>query len=124
MEHRTVSTKLSTDELTLFRVHCEKKGVTPATQIRELILKETKATLPRIIAGQNKISYDKYNDTFSWSINLDSGRDYVILKNLSPTFLEQLNTVIIASIEERNNFIRKKVKGSVPISSNIFEGLI
>lgn len=119
MEYRTVSAKLPTNELTLFRAHCEKKGVTPAYLIRELILKEMKITIPHTIAGRNMINYSKNQDSFSWSIELDTGENIEVLKNVSPTFIQNLLETITISIEERNTFIHKRNKDSVAIPSDI-----
>lgn len=119
MEYRTVSTKLPINEFTLFRTHCEKKGVAPAYLIRELILRETEITVPHTVAGKNEISYDKHNDSFTWSIELDTGKIFEVLRNVSPSFIENLLAIISLSIEERHTFIQKRKKESVSIPSAI-----
>jgi len=120
MEYRTVSTKLPTNELTLFRAHCEKKGLTPASLIRNLILREMKITIPHTVAGRNKITYEKNKDSFTWSIELDTKDTVEILGSLSPVFIENLFNIIQIGLGERNSFIQKKEKNSVPIPSDIF----
>ena len=122
MEYRTVSTKLPSNELTLFRVHCEKKGITPAKLLRELILREMEITVPNVVAGKNVIKYNKKQDSFSWSIILDTGRIVEIIENISPDFIESLNDNITISLEERNTFIQKKEKDSVSIPTSIARG--
>ena len=119
MEYKSVSTKLSRDEVTLLKAFCEKKGVTPASLIRDLILRELEIPIPHTIAGKNKINYDKANDKFKWCIELDNGEEIEILKNVSPKFLEDLQEIISRGLEERSSFILKKNKDSVPIPSNI-----
>ena len=91
MEYRTISAKVPINELTLFKNFCEKKGVTPASLIRELVLRELKIPIPHTVAGRNKISYDKKNDSFTWSIELDKGNHVKILRNVSPAFIENLH---------------------------------
>lgn len=122
MEHRTISTKLPSDELTLFRAHCEKKGVTPASLIRELILGEMKMTVPHKVAGKNRIQYDRNMDLFTWSIELDDGNQIEVLRNVSPAFIGDLYEIIRLSLNERNSFIQKTKKNSVPVPSEIFGG--
>ena len=119
MEYKSVSTKLSRDEVTLLKAFCQKKGVTPASLIRDLILRELEIPIPHTIAGKNKINYDKANDKFKWCIELDNGEEIEILKNVSPKFLEDLQEIISRGLEERSSFILKKNKDSVPIPSNI-----
>ena len=122
MEYRTVSTKLPSDELTLFRVHCEKKGVTPAHLIRELILGEMKIAVPHTVAGKNRICYNKNKDSFAWYVELDTGKTVEVLKNVSPSFIENLLDILALSLGERNTFIHKKDKDSVPIPNGLLGG--
>ena len=119
MDYRTISTKLPTDEFTLFKAHCEKKGVSPASLIRELILGEMRITVPHIVAGKNKISYNKNQDSFTWSIELDTGETIEILRKTSPTFIENLFDIIKLGLEERHSFTHKKKKDSVAVPSNV-----
>jgi hypothetical protein len=119
MEYRTVSTKLPSNESTLFRVYCEKKGVSPSNLIRELILREMEITIPHAIAGKNKIEYDKNQDSFKWSIELDTGENIEVLKNVSPDFFENLFDIIKLCLDERCSFIHKKNGKSVPVPSSL-----
>lgn len=122
MEYRTVSTKLPANELTLYRAHCEKKGVTPASLLRELILQEMEITIPHIIAGKNLLKYDKNNDYFTWSVELDSNEIVEILNKISPAFVENLFEILKVGLEERRTFIQKKKKESVPIPYEFLKG--
>lgn len=122
MEYRTVSTKLPSDESTMFRAYCEKKGVTPASLIRELILREMGVTIPNMVAGKNKIHYSKNNDSFGWSVELDSGKTIDVLDNISPAFIENLAKMLNVGLQERATSIQKKKRNSVSIPSKILRG--
>ena len=122
MEYRTVSTKLPATELTLFRAHCEKKGVTPASLLRKLILKEMQITIPHIIAGKNLIQYGKINDCFIWYVELDTNEIVEILNNISPAFIENLFDILKIGLEKRQSFIQKTKKESVPIPYEFLKG--
>lgn len=110
------------NEITLFKSFCEKKGVSPASLIRELILRELEVPVPHTVAGKNKIAYDKENDRFIWSVALDKGEEVEILRNVSPVFLEELNDRISKGLEERASFIGRVKKDSVPVPSGILRG--
>ena len=116
MEFKSVSTKMSRHEFILLEDYCSKKGVTASSLIRELLLKEMKLTVPANVAGKNKISYDKGKDNFSWSIELDDGSLIEVLKNVSSSYLEELDLVIAKAIELRDNSMKRKNKGSVAVS--------
>ncbi len=120
MEYRAVSTKLPSNEFTLFRQFCEKKGVSSASLMRKLILRELKIPIPHTVAGKNKVYYDKKTDSFLWSIELDNEEQIEILKNVSPAFIEELHEIITLSLGERYAFVHKKKKESVPVPSDIF----
>jgi hypothetical protein len=122
MEFKSVSAKMPMNEITLFKAFCEKKGVSPASLIRELILRELEVPVPHTVAGKNKIFYDKENDRFTWSVVLDNGEDVEVLKNVSPAFLEELQDTICKCLEERASFIGRVKKDSVPVPSGILRG--
>lgn len=119
MDFKSVSTKMRMEEVALLKAFCKKKGTTPAALIKDLILREMETPIPSTIAGKNKISYDKTHDKFVWSIELDSGQESEVLRNVSPAFLEDLHEIIGKSLEERSGFIIKRKKNSVPVPSNI-----
>lgn len=121
MDFKSVSAKLPMNEITMFKAFCEKKGVSPAGLIRELILRELEVPVPHIVAGKNKIVYDKENDRFIWSIVLDNGEDVEVLKNVSPDFLEELQDKIHRCLEERASFIGRVKKDSVAVPSGILK---
>lgn len=119
MEYKSVSAKLSREEITLLKAFCEKKGTTPSSLIRELILRELEIPIPQTVAGKNKIYYDKEKDLFTWSIELDDDGTIEVLKNVSPSFLENLDDIIKGALDERAIFIGKKRKDSIPIPSTL-----
>lgn len=119
MEFKVVSAKMPMNEITLFKAFCEKKGVSPASLIRELILRELEVPVPHTVAGKNKIAYDKENDGFTWSVVLDNGEDVEVLRNVSPAFLEELQDTISKGLERRASFIGRIKKDSVPVPGEI-----
>ncbi len=119
MEYKSVSAKMRRDEVTLFKAFCEKKGMSPAALIRELILRELGVPVPHTVAGRNRIAYDKENDRFTWSVALDNGEDVEVLGNVSSVFLEELQDRISKGLEERASFIGRVRKDSVPVPSGI-----
>ncbi len=119
MEFKSVSAKMPMNEITLFKAFCEKKGVSPASLIRDLILRELEVPVPHTVAGKNKITYDKESDRFIWSVMMDNGEDVEVLRNVSPDFLEELQDMIHQGLEERASFIGRMKKDSVPVPSGI-----
>jgi hypothetical protein len=122
MEFKSVSAKMPMNEITLFKSFCEKKGVSPASLIRELILRELEVPVPHTVAGKNKIAYDKENDRFTWSVVLDNGEEVEVLRNVSPAFLEELQDTICKGLDGRASFIGRVKKDSVPVPSGILRG--
>jgi hypothetical protein len=119
MEYRTISTKLPNDEHTLFKSFCEKKGVSPASLMRDLILREMKIPLPHQVAGNNNITYDKKTDKFNWSVKLDSGEEIEVLNGISPDYIQDLMKKIEIVENERNSFLRKRKGNSVSVPNGI-----
>ena len=117
MEFKSVSAKMPMNEITRFKAFCEKKGVSPASLIRDLILRELEVPVPHTVAGKNKIAYEKESDRFIWSVVLDNGEDVEVLRNVSPAFLEELQDIIFKGLEERASFIGRVKKDSVPVPS-------
>lgn len=122
MEFKSISAKLPVNELTLFKDFCKRKGVFPSSLIRDLILKEMEIPIPHTVAGKNRITYAKHDDSFTWSVELDTGAYSEIIRDISPSFLEELQKVIETSLEERNSFIAKKQGDSIPVPSKILRG--
>lgn len=121
MEFGSISTKLSREEITFLKSFCERKGVTPSAFIRSLIQRELEIPIPQNVAGKNRIHYNKERDTFSWFVELDSGKDMEVMKDVSPMFLEDLHEIVSRSLSERSGFIGKNNTDSVPVPSNILK---
>ena len=121
MEFKSVSAKMPIHEVNLFKAFCEKKGVSPAGLIRELILRELDIPIPHTVAGNNRIVYDKERDSFTWSVELDIGKEINVMKGVSSGYLEDLQDVITLGLDERLAFIGKSKKDSVPVPSEILK---
>lgn len=78
-----------------------------------------KITVPHTVAGRNKLDYDKNKDSFTWSVELDTGQAVEVLSNVSPAFIENLLDILRLSLGERHTFIQKKRKHSVPVPTNM-----
>lgn len=117
MEFKSVSSKLSRDEVTQLRAYCERKGKTTSSFIREIILRELEIPMPSSVAGKNRIDYDREIDRFIWAVDLDSEEDFTVLENVSVDFLEDLKDVISRAVDERSALIGKKNENSVTVPS-------
>lgn len=122
MEFKSVSAKMPVDEVSLFKAFCERKGISPAGLIRELILREMESPIPSTVAGKNKIRYSRETDSFTWTIERDSGEKIDIMKNVSPAFLENLKDVVDRVLDERVAFIGKLKDDSVAVPGSILRG--
>ena len=120
MEFKSISSKLPRDEITQFRAYCEKKGTTPSSLIRELILRELEIPIPHNVAGKNRIEYNRENDNFSWMVDLDSGDEFPVIEQVSVEFIEDLGMVISLAIDERSAIVGKENKDSVTLPSRFF----
>jgi hypothetical protein len=122
MEYKAISAKVSRTEYTFIEDYCRKKGITPSSLIRELLLKEIKIPTPHHIAGRNRIDYDKEKDNYSWTIELDEGETINILKNVSAKYIEDLGQQVNTALEARKNTIKQTEKGSVPVPARMVGG--
>ncbi len=122
MEYKSVSTKMSREVVTLLKDYCERKGTTPSSLIRNLVLREIKVPIPHSVAGKNRIKYDKEKDNFTWSVELDTGEESEVLANISPEFFEDLEKIISLSLDERHTTLGKKRDHSVAVPSGILGG--
>ena len=121
MEFKSVSSKLSRDEVTLLKAYCERKGKTTSSFIREIILRELEIPMPSSVAGKNRIDYDREIDRFRWAVDLDSEEDFTVLENVSVDFLEDLKDVISRALDERAALLGKKNKNSVTVPSRFLK---
>ena len=121
MEFKSVSAKMPIHEVNLFKAFCEKKGISPAGLIRELILREMDVPIPHNMAGRNRIVYNKERDTFNWLVELDIGKETDVMRDVSSGYLEDLHAVISSGLDERSAFIGKNEEDSVPVPSGILK---
>jgi len=121
-EYKSISAKVSREEFTRVETYCKNKGVTVSSFIRELLQKEISLSVPHNVAGKNKIDYNKTKDNFKWSVQLDTGQEIPVLKNISSAYLENLFEKISIAWKLRDSALRKNKKDSVPIPSNIMRG--
>ncbi|MEK6948235.1 MAG: hypothetical protein AABX19_03240 [Nanoarchaeota archaeon] len=123
-EVKTVSAKLSKTEFLDFKIHCDTKGLTPSTQIKELIKNEIKNPIPINIAGKNLFVYNKYKDNFSWKVILDNGLHVDVEYDLSSEYIRQLFDSLKQAVDERETYIKKDSKEAVSIPSKLIRGKI
>lgn len=120
MEYKSVSTKMPREEVTLLKDYCKRKGTTPSSLIRKLILHEIEIPIPHSIAGMNSIKYDKEKDNFSWYVELDNKEKSEVISNISPEFLENLEQIISKSLDDRFTSLGKTINDSVPVPNGFF----
>jgi hypothetical protein len=118
-EYKSISAKISREEFTRIDEYCRKKGITPSSLIRDLLLNEIKVSVPHHVAGSNKITYHKDRDNFSWYIMLDDKTEVEVIKNMSAEYMQQLHKTITGELNLREHIIKKKKKDSVPVPSSI-----
>ena len=115
---KTVSAKLPHLDYVKFKTHCDQKGLTPSTQIKQLIENEVKNPLPINLAGKNVFIYNRAKDNFSWRVMLDNGLRVDIEDNLPVEYVSQLLNTLKQAVDERETYIQKESEG-VPIPSKL-----
>lgn len=118
-EYVSVSTRLPKIDADLLSLLCKKQGTTPSKYIRDLIKKNISSPQRKFLAGKNKIYYNKLNNTFSWTVELDSGAETEVLKSLSDDFLKNLKQEIEKSLQERNDWVHHSHDDSVDIPGEL-----
>ena len=116
MEFKTLATKLQLDDFSRFKYICEKKGVTPSSYMRDLILFELNNPIQQFVAGRNVFEYNAVDDHFSWRIEIDTGDNHYVIENLSAEFLKNLRDSITNGLEQRAALIGQTNDDSVAIS--------
>ena len=92
------------------RKYCEQRGCDVSTFIREAILEKMNSNHVSNIAGKNKIEYRPKTDSFIWKIELDSGEEQIVLENLSPDFVQDLQKQLSFELHKRAESLSKKKK--------------
>ncbi len=120
-EYRTLSVKLTSGEITDFKVLCDKEGKNFNSKIRELINESTK-NIQSFISGKNKLEYNKLNNTFIWKILNDDETETTILDNLQIDFINNLQSELNQAINERNDWVKQSNKDSIIIPKKMIRG--
>lgn len=115
----TVSTKLSREEFSRLDYYCKKNGEKKNPIIRRLILAEIDKPKPALVAGKSIFEYHKDKDNFAWKFIQDDGSSFDLTHNLSANTIEQLFESLKKATDERNSFIRKSKKNSVPFPTKL-----
>ncbi len=119
-DYRTISVRLPRQEFIDFDKICNE---THSSKLRELINKEIKNNFQgNFLSGINKIKYDKINNSFLWFVQLDSGKEIEILKNLSDDFIKNLKQEMDEALKERNEWVHQKNFNSVDIPKELVGG--
>jgi len=121
MDYKTISTKVSIDELDKIRLYCKTKGVSPSALIREAVLGEIGVSVPQNVAGKNYFEYYKEKDTFSWWVHFDTGHKVRLIDDVSPEFVKDLEKVIAGALNQRGNAIMEHKQDSVAIPGKFFK---
>jgi hypothetical protein len=114
VEWAVARTKLKRDIYSELSNYCKKEDTTISEYIRELVESNISGVVPINQSGQNKIDYNKLEDTFTWKIQFDNGPEETIATHLQPEFLNQLKKIIESSLELRDIYMKKNKESSVP----------
>lgn len=114
-EYVSVSTRLPLTDAVFLKLVCHKKEIAPSEYIRDLIKKSMHSPKNHFVAGKNIIRYNKTNNSFLWYVQLDSGEEIEVLKNISLDFLKSIDLQIQEAIKYRNEWIHQGKQDSVDI---------
>ena len=106
------------DDLRLKQV-CELNQVEVSTFMRAAILEKLNSGAVSNVAGKNKINYDSSNDTFTWKVQQDDGKEVEVLRNLSLDFMQDLTKNIFIELNGRESLLKKSKKTSVAIPKGL-----
>ncbi len=115
----SVSTRLPELETIKFFLHCKRLDTSASERLRELVLHDIKQPHKQIIAGKNKITYNKVQNTFAWHVHTDAGNKSEVLSNLSTDFLQNLKQEIDEAIKDRNLWVHQHKTDSVDIPTEL-----
>jgi len=118
-DNKVVMSKLSREDFNKLQKHCELKKESVNALIRRVILHEIDVPLPHMLAGKNIFVYNRYKDNFSWRVMLDTGLRVDVEDNLSAEYVSQVYEELGKAIDERDTYIKKEEKSSVPVPNKI-----
>lgn len=122
-EYASISTRLPKLDALRFILHCKRLGTNSSERIRDLVLRDMKEPIRQFLAGKNHLKYDRLTNSFSWLVQLDSGKEVKILDSLPMEFLKDLDSSIKEAINERNAWVHNtKGEGSVDIPAELVKG--
>jgi len=121
-QYASLSTRLPNIDAVRYILFCKKLGTNTSERLRQLIISDLKKPIKRVVAGVNKIRYDKIHNSFNWSVQLDSGQETEILNNLSGDFLKNLQNELQEAIKERNEWVHQSHPNSVEIPNELTGG--
>lgn len=114
--------KLDLDKGVAFEEQCKNDDSNVNAKLKELIDSHLTKQKKFFLSGKNKIKYDRTKNSFSWLIELDSGKEVSVMKNLSDDFLKNLNQEINKSLQERNDWVHQSKEDSVDVPGDLVGG--
>lgn len=118
-DNKVVMAKLSREDFIKLQKHCSIKNETINSAIRNAIKHEIEDPIPHMLAGKNVFIYNRYKDNFSWKVLLDNGLRVDIEDDLPAEYVSQLLDSLKQAADERETYIKKESKDSVPIPSKL-----
>jgi hypothetical protein len=119
--NKVVLSKIPREEFSKFQRYCEVNGESINSAIKRMIMAEIANPSSLNVAGKNVFLYNKNTDTFTWRVTLDDGSMQEVASDISPSFVEQLYRSISKANEERDSYIKKENKESVPVPTRILK---
>ena len=114
--------KTSLDKGTAFEEQCKKENTNINAKLNYLIESSLRGQKRYFFSGKNIINYNKLHNNFSWLVQLDSGKEIEILKDLSDEFLKNLKKEIEKALQERNDWVHNRQSDSVGIPRELIGG--
>lgn len=114
---RTV--KLEKDDNERLMHICRLNQTDVSTFMRAAILEKLNSGAVSNVAGRNKIAYNSSNDTFTWGVQLDDGKDVEVLRNLSFEFMQDLVKKMQIELDSRESLLKKSKKVSIAIPKGL-----
>lgn len=119
VEWAVARTKIKRNTYSELSNYCQRENTTISEYLRDLVEANISGVVPINQSAQNKIEYNKIEDTFAWKIQFDNGPEETIATHLQPDFLKQLQEIINSNLELRNIYLKKNKPDSVPTPTKI-----
>ena len=121
-KYSSLSTRLPNVDAVRYVLFCKRLGTNTSERLRQLAIQDMKKPKKHILAGINKIKYDKTTNSFKWLVLLDSGEEVLVLDNLSENFVKNLKLEFDEAIKERNEWVHQTKPGSVDVPGELIGG--